>query len=95
MHCLTLHYIEPPHLDGEVLSVDCGRNVLENLGQLTRDVYLPLLCTNVGSADAFGVGADKLMDALHRLLASVETTQKSDQVSCSRADNLGLIPLSG
>ena len=56
---------------------------LDELDQLTRDVYLPLLCTNDSSTTVFGLHPDKLMDVLHRLMAYVTTTQGHAKVRYS------------
>ena len=56
---------------------------LDELDQLTRDVYLPLLCTNDGTTSVFGLHPDKLMDVLHRLMAYVTTTQGHSKVRYS------------
>ncbi|ELU01785.1 hypothetical protein CAPTEDRAFT_107782 [Capitella teleta] len=50
-------------------------NALRQLDLLTREVYLPLLCTEVNHANRYGINADKLMDILHRLMATVETAE--------------------
>lgn len=61
--------------DDEVMYLDCSSNSLQQLDLLTREVYLPLLCTDVSHANSYGASADKLMDILHRLMATLETTE--------------------
>ncbi|XP_064599567.1 LOW QUALITY PROTEIN: uncharacterized protein LOC135466077 [Liolophura sinensis] len=63
------------NMDEEVMYVDCSSQPLEHLNLLTRQVFLPFLCTNQNLADASGMNADKLMDVLHKLMATVEVTQ--------------------
>ncbi|KAI0240669.1 Dynein beta chain, flagellar outer arm [Lamellibrachia satsuma] len=63
------------NMDDEILFLDCMVDPLDELDQLTRDVYLPLLCINDSSTPMFGLHPDKLMDVLHRLMAYVTTTQ--------------------
>lgn len=60
--------------------VDCSSQPLEHLNLLTRQVFLPFLCTNQNLADASATNADKLMDVLHRLMATVEVTQGQIEV---------------
>ena len=60
--------------------LDCPENPLAQLDILTREVYLPLLTSDVGHASSYGISADKLMDVLHRLMSHVETTQGHLQV---------------
>lgn len=67
--------------DDEILFLDCMVDPLDELDQLTRDVYLPLLCINDSSTPMFGLHPDKLMDVLHRLMAYVTTTQGHSKVS--------------
>ena len=59
---------------------DCSQDALRQLDIVSREVYLPLLCTDTTYATNYGMSADKLMDVLHRLMATVETTQGHTEV---------------
>ena len=68
--------------DEEVMYLDSADNALEQLDLVTREVYLPLLCTDqTHMANSYGISADKVMDLLHRLMAHLETTQGHVEVS--------------
>ena len=53
---------------------DCNISVLENLDLLTREVFLPLLCSDETQMDKFAVSTDRLMDQLHRITANAEVS---------------------
>ena len=57
----------------EVFYIDCTNVPLEHLELVVREVYLPLMCTNQSVMTTSG--GDKVMDVLHRLMSTVETTQ--------------------
>ena len=65
----------------EIVYQDCTENVLSQVDLLTREIYLPLLCSEQGHAYSYGMSADKLMDLLHRLMGGVEVTQGHAHVS--------------
>ena len=65
----------------EIVYQDCIDNALLQLDLLTREIYLPLLCSEQGHASSYGLSADKLMDLLHRLMGGVEVTQGHAHVS--------------
>ena len=67
--------------DTEVMYMDCGDNALLQLDMLTREIYLPLLCSDTVHASAHGISADKMMDLLHRLMSQVETVQGHTEVT--------------
>ncbi|XP_033641709.1 dynein beta chain, flagellar outer arm-like [Asterias rubens] len=58
----------------DVVYTDCDTTSLTQLDLLSREVYLPLLCTD-GLLTYGGVSADKLMDILHRMMGNVEVTE--------------------
>ena len=66
--------------DSEVMYMDCGDNALLQLDMLTREIYLPLLCSDTQHAAKHGVSSDKIMDLLHRLMSQVETVQGHTEV---------------
>ena len=72
--------------DSEVTYTDCGDNVLLHLDMLTREIFLPLLCSDSHHASRNGVSADKVMDLLHRLMSQVETIQGHTEVKASLSD---------
>ena len=70
--------------DAEVTYMDCGDNVLLHLDMLTREIFLPLICSDTHHATRNGVSADKVMDILHRLMSQVETVQGHTEVKFKR-----------
>ena len=75
-------YSPIPFLAEEIVYQDCTDNALSQVDLLTREIYLPLLCSEQGHASSYGLSADKLMDLLHRLMGGVEVTQGHAHVSC-------------
>ena len=71
-----------PFLAEEIVYQDSTDNALSQVDLLTREIYLPLLCSEQGHASSYGMSADKLMDLLHRLMGGVEVTQGHAQVRC-------------
>lgn len=61
--------------------MDCGENALLQLDMLTREIYLPLLCSGTFHASSHGLNADKIMDLLHRLMSQVEIAQGHTEVA--------------
>lgn len=56
--------------------MDCDEDSLVQLDLLSREVFLPLLCSEEAyNNSAQGANSDRLMDMLHRLMASVEVIQ--------------------
>ena len=47
---------------------------MKQLDIMSREVYLPLLCSDASHAPNYGISPDKLMDVLHRMMATVEVT---------------------
>ncbi len=62
-------------VDDEVMYLDVTDNALLQMDLLSREVYLPLLCSEQGHASSYNMSADKLMDLLHRLMGGLEVTQ--------------------
>ncbi|CAH1797693.1 unnamed protein product [Owenia fusiformis] len=75
MKCGSGNKITKENIREEVYYTDCSDVPLEHIELLTREVYLPLLCIDQSHASALGINADKLMDVLHRLMATVEVAQ--------------------
>ena len=67
--------------DDEVMYIDCTSDSLEQVDLITREIYLPLMCSDLGHVGAYGISADKMMDLLHRLMAHMETTHGHIQVT--------------
>lgn len=55
---------------------DCSRKPLKHLKRLVKDVYLPVLSIEHGGS----VSADKIMDLLHRVVASLHTFDGNNEV---------------
>lgn len=72
--CVVIAY-----LDNEVMFMDCNESPLLQLENLTREVLLPLLCSDTARTAEYGVSADKLMDILHRLMSSAEVARGAMQ----------------
>eukprot|EP00057_Strongylocentrotus_purpuratus_P006394 XP_011660868.1 PREDICTED: dynein beta chain, flagellar outer arm [Strongylocentrotus purpuratus] len=58
----------------DVVFSDSNKLVLNQLELLSKELYLPLLCTD-GVQTYGGVSSDKLMDILHRLMANTNVTE--------------------
>ncbi|PVD27606.1 hypothetical protein C0Q70_12770 [Pomacea canaliculata] len=63
------------NIDEEVFYMDCTMVPLEHLELSLREVFLPLLGTNLPSISGAGVNGDKVVDILHRLMAAVQVTR--------------------
>ncbi|XP_064650622.1 uncharacterized protein LOC135502065 isoform X3 [Lineus longissimus] len=63
------------NMSDEVYYMDCSESTLQHIDLLTREVFLPMLCVDQNVAINAGVNSDKLMDILHRLMGTVETTE--------------------
>lgn len=69
------HLMYTMYTDEEVFYMDCTMVPLEHLELSLREVFLPLLGTNLPSISGAGVNGDKVVDILHRLMAAVQVTR--------------------
>lgn len=53
---------------------DCDKILLDDIDLVTREVFLPLLCSDDTNARNMVVSADRLMDQLHRVTANAEVS---------------------
>ncbi|KAK2144654.1 hypothetical protein LSH36_739g00023, partial [Paralvinella palmiformis] len=63
------------NMDEEVIYFDTSEDILKQLDIMSREVYLPLLCSDTSHATSYGISPDKLMDVLHRMMSIVEITK--------------------
>lgn len=48
---------------------------------ITREVFMPMLCSESADESVTGTNPDKLMDLLHRLTAAIEVTKGYKEVT--------------
>jgi len=65
----------------EVTYTDCEGVLLDDIDLVTREVFLPLLCSDESQTKSSSVSADRLMDQLHRITANAEVSSGYIRVS--------------
>lgn len=76
-----------PFAGEEVTYTDSDRVLLDDVDLVTREVFLPLLCSDEAQVKGSTVSADRLMDQLHRITANAEVSSGYIKVSVYPIDH--------